>query len=340
MANRLVLTFLFVMLAGGFMGTYAQNTTASTNTTTAPANMTIAPANTTTAPANMTTAPANMTIAPANMTTAPANMTTARANATTAPANATTAPANSTTAPANATTAPANVTSATTAPPITPNSNVTNLTETISANNCSKTQLCARQPSDCDPTNGTCFFLGVRQLNGQNFGFALSGDSDGYIAAILSLNATLGNNDTTYICAKNNGAVKYFSAFLNNGKLTIGTLPVNNVRGRVNGNKIQCTFDATVPDSSKRAAASFSLSVATGSYNASDDSLGNPTPQITTNPVDLTNVTASTTNQLANTTTTTTAVTPTVTPNNAVTIQQSLMQALVITVGVLSLTML
>lgn len=309
MDNRLVLTFLFVMLAGGFMGTYAQSnatTTASTNvTTTASTNVTIA------ASTNATTA------ASTNATTA-ATVGTAATAASAAPTTTSAAPFN-------------------------PNSTVTNLTTPISASNCGKTQLCARQPSGCDPTSGTgCFFLGVQQLNGQNFEFSLSGNSGGYIAAILSTTVTLGNNATTYICANNNGVVQYFSALLNNGTLNNTTLPVNNVRGSVNGSKIQCIFAVTVPDSSQKAAAFYSVSVATGPFNASTGVLGSPTFQLRTNPVDLTNLNATITNVLANTTTTanTTAAPTVATTNNAITIQQSLMRALLITVGVLSLTML
>lgn len=52
-------------------------------------------------------------------------------------------------------------------------------------------------------------------------------------------------------------------------------LKVNNVKGRINGRNIQCQFDATVPDSTNaqtKAATdstSFSMSVSTGTYNAS-----------------------------------------------------------------------
>lgn len=44
-------------------------------------------------------------------------------------------------------------------------------------------------------------------------------------------------------------------------------LNVNNVKGKVNGNTVQCTFSATVPSSATRAS-TFSLGISTGSFNS------------------------------------------------------------------------
>ncbi|XP_039465886.1 mucin-5AC-like [Oreochromis aureus] len=232
------------------------------------------------------------------------------------------------------TTAPSNTTAAPTTPaPLVPDSTVTTLNTSLTRDNCSKTQLCVSKPSGCDPSSGTCFFLGAQQLGGQNFRFSLAGQSDGYVALTLSRNTTQGTNDTTYICANNNSVVKYISALLNNGKLTRTTLNVNNVKGKVNGKNIQCQFDATIPDSSStttRAATSttsFSVSVSNGTYNATSDDLGSPTAQIRTNVVDLSNVTAAINNLITN-------------AANAITIQQSMIQVLLITVGILTLSWL
>ncbi|XP_025760573.1 mucin-5AC [Oreochromis niloticus] len=229
---------------------------------------------------------------------------------TTAPSNTTAAPSNTTAAPSNTTTAPPNTTAAPTTPaPLVPDTNVTTLNASITRTECGRKQLCAAQPRDCDPSNGTCFFLGAQALGGQNFMFDLAGESDGYIAATLSRN-TQGVNDTTYICANNNGVVKFFSALLNNGKLTLTTLKVNTVRGKVSGKKIQCQFAATVPDSNstttraETSTTSFSVSVSNGTYNATSEDLGSPTAQIRTGVVDLANVNATTDNQINATTTT------------------------------------
>ncbi|XP_019209598.1 mucin-5AC [Oreochromis niloticus] len=263
---------------------------------------------------------------------------------TTAPSNTTTAaPSNTTTAPSNTTTAPSNTTAAPTTPaPLVPDSTVTTLNTSITKDNCSKTQLCVSQPSGCDPSSGTCFFLGAQQLGGQNFRFSLAGQSDGYVALTLSRNTTPGTNDTTYICANNNNVVKYISALLNNGKLNPTTLKVNNVKGKVSGKNIQCQFDATVPDSTSTttradtSTTNFAMVVSNGTYNAASDDLGSPVFQIRTNVVDLSNVTATITNLISSNSTNTT----TTSAANAITIQQSLMQALLITVGILTLSWL
>ncbi|CAK6982435.1 putative ferric-chelate reductase 1 [Scomber scombrus] len=202
--------------------------------------------------------------------------------------------------------------------------------------------LCAAEPTTCDPSqSSSCFFCGAKQSSGRNFDFSLSGESEGYVAASLSTDTTAGDNDATYICANDNGVIKFFSALLDNDVLTVTTLAVTNVKGSVNGNKIQCTFSAIIPAASvsRRSlsirAQSFSLSVSTGAFNSTSDTLGSPTAKIQTNVVNLANSTSTITN-LVNTATTT--ATPTT--SHAVTLQQSFMQALLVTVGVLGLAML
>lgn len=51
------------------------------------------------------------------------------------------------------------------------------------------------------------------------------------------------------------------------------SLDSSNERGSFASGKIQCTFTAELPDTSARAEASYSLSVSTGSFNASKHSL-------------------------------------------------------------------
>ncbi|XP_044198514.1 putative ferric-chelate reductase 1 [Thunnus albacares] len=216
-----------------------------------------------------------------------------------------------------------------------PNTTVETLETPVSRADCGSTQLCADEPSDCDPSQaGSCFFLSARQTSGRNFEFGLSGESTGYLSASLSLDATAGGNDTTYVCANNNGNVQFFGAVLNNGQLTLTELNVNSVKGRVDGNRIQCTFAATVPDQVTRAQG-FSISVSTGPFNATSGELGSPTAAIRTPVVNLANPNATVTNEV---TTTTTTAAPTT--SHAVTLQQSLTHALLVTVGVLGLAML
>ena len=69
---------------------------------------------------------------------------------------------------------------------------VSPLQTAINRTDCGDGQLCAAQPSDCDPsTSSSCFFLAAKQISGRNFDFGLSGESDGYIAATLSLDSEL-----------------------------------------------------------------------------------------------------------------------------------------------------
>ncbi|XP_030286356.1 mucin-5AC [Sparus aurata] len=300
MDNRLVLTVLLVTLSWLSVGTYAQSTATSAapgnNMTTASGNMTTAPGN------NMTTAPVNMTTAPGNnMTTAPVNMTMAPGN------NMTTAQVNMTAAPVNMTTAQVNMTAAPAASPLTANTTVENLETTINRTGCGTEQLCAAEPASCDPAvAGSCFFLSARQTSGQNFEFGLSGEADGYIAATLSSDSNLGGNDTTYICANNNSVVAFFSALLNNGMLTLSELNVNNVRGRVTGNRIQCTFAATVPDTSvtsrSNRASSLALAISTGPFNSTSGALGAPATRLQSPVVNLANPNTTIDNQVLNTT--------------------------------------
>ncbi|KAI3376244.1 hypothetical protein L3Q82_016753, partial [Scortum barcoo] len=343
MDNRLVLTVLFVTLSWMSMGISAQAT----------GNMTLG--NVTSGP-NMTMPVGNNASSP-NATMTP-QMPTVMANATMA-ANMTTAVGNNATTAANTTTAVAlNTTGTTTAAPLVTNTTVETLTVSDAKKNksiaeehnrteqgqakslllmvfnfssplqtglnntqCGTQQLCAAQPAQCNPSNnGSCFFLAVMQLSGQNFQFGLAGDSDGYVAASLSTNSTGGVNDTTYICANNNGNVRFFGAFLNNGRLTTTQLNVNSVKGKVRGRRIECTFAATVPDSSTRAS-TFSLSILTGSYNSTSNDLGAPTTQLKTAPVNLANPNATVTNLLSVNTTTSPA---TVATGHAITLQQSL----------------
>ncbi|XP_035850249.1 putative ferric-chelate reductase 1 isoform X2 [Sander lucioperca] len=340
MDNRLFLTVLVVTLSWISLGTYAQ-TTAAVNVTTAAVNMTTAADNnvTTAAGNNVTTAAGNnVTTAAGNNGTTGAgnNVTTAAGNNVTTAAgnNVTTAAGNNVTTAAgnNVTTAAGNnVTTAagnnvtTAAPPLTPNTTVENLETPLSRTQCGKTQLCAATPSQCDPsTSGSCFFLAVRQTSGNNFEFGLSGESDGYIAASLSSTSTQGGNDITYVCANNKGVVKFFGALLNNGRLTVTTLNVNSVKGSINGTKIQCTFAATVPTPSTRAP-SLAIAISTGSFNSTSGDLGAPNTRFSSSPVDLANPNATVTNNLS---------------VNTTTLQQSVMQAMLITVAVLGLAML
>ncbi|XP_056224417.1 putative ferric-chelate reductase 1 isoform X2 [Seriola aureovittata] len=355
MDKTLLFTVLFVTLSCMFMNTYAQSsTTASMTTTVAPTmtattgtmttttttggNMTTTTGGnmtTTTTGGNMTTTTTggNMTTTTTggNMTTTGGNMTTTGGNMTTTAVNMTTTAVNMTTAAVNMTTT---TTAVTTAPPLSPNTTVEPLQTPVSRAECGTQQLCVAEPSVCDPSaTGSCFFLAARQQSGSNFDFSISGESDGYIAATLSPDNTVGNNDTTYVCANNNGVVRFFSTVLNNGQLVSTELSVNSVRGRVDGRRIQCSFAATLPSATTRTTG-FAISLSDGPFNSTSGDLGSPTARFRSPVVDLTNVNATVNNEI------TTTAAPTTTVNHGITFHQSLTQALLITVGALGLAML
>ncbi|XP_070710842.1 putative ferric-chelate reductase 1 [Pempheris klunzingeri] len=225
------------------------------------------------------------------------------------------------------------------APPLTPNVTVETLETPISNVGCGSQQLCAAEPSACNPSvAGSCFFLAVEQQSGQIFEFRLSGQSTGYIAATLSTDTSLGGNDTTYVCANDNGVVKFIGTFLNDGQLIEAMLNVNSVKGSVNGEKIQCTFAATVPSQVTSRASNFALGISTGTFNSSSGALGNPNTRLRSTVVDLQNPSTVVSNEISTNNPTSPPIA--MTTNHAITLQQSLTQALLITVGVLGMAML
>ncbi|XP_047242330.1 cell wall protein TIR4 [Girardinichthys multiradiatus] len=342
-----------VTSSNNLMWTNNASTVAPANdtSTVAPANITstVAPANnaSTVAPTNdtSTVAPANITstVAPANITStvAPANnvstMTPANNASTVVPANnaTTMAPANNAstvgadnnvTASANnsTTVAQANVTTAT-------SGNVPAIAANISRQGCRSTKLCAAEPTECNPAAGdNCYFLSVKQKINQTFDFELSGQAAGYIAAGLSTAANQAGNHRAYICANNNGGVKFFTATLDNFVLNFTeSLDSSNQRGTVNGGKIHCTFTAVLPDTTTRAAG-YALSISTGTFNATTGKLGRPDFRLLTALVNLSDPTVNITNLLnSNTTSSAFLITPT---------HGSFLPALLVTVCMLAFT--
>ncbi|XP_061566493.1 uro-adherence factor A-like [Cololabis saira] len=197
---------------------------------------------------------------------------------------------------------------------------------------CGSDKLCASEPSDCDPSaSGSCLFFSSKNESGQTFKFELSGQSSGFLAASLSNDTKLGGNDTTYVCANNNGSFLFVSGIFNNGSFTKDSRNITN-SGIINGSTIHCTFTAEESDSSVAArvtarAVFRSIILSNGTFNASDQTVGEFLVQFRSSIVDLANPNATVTN-LENTST-----------NHAVTHQQSLLQVLLSTVGVLVLTM-
>ncbi|XP_008420812.1 uncharacterized protein LOC103472757 [Poecilia reticulata] len=177
------------------------------------------------------------------------------------------------------------------------------LSTTITRQECGSAKLCAAEPSECDPAaGGSCYFLSVKQQSGQIYTFELSGQSEGYVAAGLSPSVTLNGTHIAYICAKNNGAVRFITATIENLELNLKqSQNSSNEQGKVDGSKIQCTFSADLPDTTTRAAA-YALSVSTGSYDANTFQLGRPSFHLLTRLANLSDPTANLTNLLNGTT--------------------------------------
>ncbi|KAM4565346.1 putative ferric-chelate reductase 1 [Fundulus diaphanus] len=204
----------------------------------------------------------------------------------------------------------------------------------VSRQKCGSTKLCVAEPSECDPSTGTnCFFLSARQQSGQKFDFELSGQSSGYIAAGVSTAANEAGSHRAYICANNNGAVRYLTGTIDNSVLnTTEALDSSNQRGTVNNGKIQCTFTAALPDTSSRASTQYSLSITTGSYNAISGELGRADFKVLTPLVNISDPATNVSNLLANDTTPSSAalVTPT----------KSFLPALLVTACMLAFTVM
>ncbi|XP_036072435.1 putative cell agglutination protein SPAPB2C8.01 [Oryzias melastigma] len=296
---RLLLSVLFVTLSWGCMRTIAQLTT--NPTTTLPENTT----ELTTIAADETT-----TSTPTETTTNITVETTANITAVTT----TNITAETTT---NITTVAANTTlPATTIPPVSPNETVIPLQDTVNNTACGDSQLCAAEPSKCDPSRDTsCFFLGAKLIDGNNFEFALSGQSDGYVAASVFSNAN--GKEVTYVCAKSNDKVKFFGTIKENETLTLAPLHVTSVKGKVNGTTIQCTFLATIPDpldliTRARRATGVTISLSTGSFNTTSETLGTPTAVLRADVVDLAQPNTTVVNTITTTTSPITTLAPTV----------------------------
>lgn len=56
---------------------------------------------------------------------------------------------------------------------------------------CSKTRLCAGEPSGCNPASGSCTMVGVKQLSETIYSLILAGETAGYLAIVTSFNGGL-----------------------------------------------------------------------------------------------------------------------------------------------------
>ncbi|XP_034743071.1 putative ferric-chelate reductase 1 [Etheostoma cragini] len=134
-----------------------------------------------------------------------------------------------------------------------PNLSFSNNTQVnISQNGCGVSKLCVQTPANCDPAGNTsCLFASVISStqvapNGSAMSFQLRGESVGYIALGLTVNASQGTT-MLFICAQNssnNGSFFFQTMDQNNtnGVLTPADRITREIRGIVNRNVITCEF--------------------------------------------------------------------------------------------------
>ncbi|XP_026231030.1 putative ferric-chelate reductase 1 [Anabas testudineus] len=117
----------------------------------------------------------------------------------------------------------------------------------ITAAGCGVTKVCVEFPDDCDPAeNQTCLFMSGIATSGDNLTIELSGQSSGYIALGLVMNAS---EDSTigFICGQNSfdNDTFFFSTVERNdtdGVITPTNMTVTEIQGSVEGDMIQCEF--------------------------------------------------------------------------------------------------
>ncbi|XP_033505898.1 putative ferric-chelate reductase 1 [Epinephelus lanceolatus] len=184
-----------------------------------------------------------------------------------------------------------------------------NTTVNITRHGCGVTKLCVETPNDCDPAGNTsCLFGSVVSTtpvasNGANLSIQLRGDSNGYVALGLTVNASEGTT-MLFICGQNNSdnGTFFFRTMQRNNTdnmLSATERRVREIRGMVEGSVIKCEFD--VPDvnaSNTRTShvTTFSILLGTGSFdgnvvgpfnitlNSGPLNLANPASNVPTTP--------------------------------------------------------
>ncbi|XP_028973386.1 putative ferric-chelate reductase 1 [Esox lucius] len=177
----------------------------------------------------------------------------------------------------------------------------------ISRANCGTTQFCAAQPAGCDPSvSGSCFFVSTSLNSGQNFSFQLQGQSNFYVALVLSKNFTKLSSNLTmlslngqidiYVCFN----INYISIINSTLGMIPNLLPSNLMIGSVSGQTIQCIFSALVPNatSTKSSSTTFFISIYNGTVTNGIPSFPEPV-FISDAAVDLSNPKATATNSRA-----------------------------------------
>ncbi|KAK9538530.1 hypothetical protein VZT92_003693 [Zoarces viviparus] len=227
-----------------------------------------------------------------------------------------------------------------------------NATVDITRSGCGVTKLCVETPDDCAP-DGTdnCLFTSVVAAapvapNGAMLSIELRGDSSGYIALGLSVDASLGTT-MLFICAQNNMTNVFFfrTMTMNNtdAALTGNEELVSDIRGMVNGTVIKCEFNITSVNATRstgRSSQATTSSILLGTGTTNGNAIGAFNRTLNSGPLDLADPASNVVNATAApsvTTTTTTAAAPPTMPNSGGAVQP---HAVLLLLSVLSLAVM
>ncbi|XP_040910576.1 putative ferric-chelate reductase 1 [Toxotes jaculatrix] len=150
---------------------------------------------------------------------------------------------------------------------------------------CGVSKLCVETPGKCDPAgNTTCLFASVvasapMAPNGTNLSIELRGNSLGYIALGLAVNASEGTT-MLFVCAQNrsdNGTFFFRTMQRNNTDAALSPTEtrVTEIRGLVTGDVIQCEFNVpSLNATNTRSSASTTFTVLLGTGTFDGNALG------------------------------------------------------------------
>ncbi|XP_051280136.1 putative ferric-chelate reductase 1 [Dicentrarchus labrax] len=169
----------------------------------------------------------------------------------------------------------------------------------ITRTGCGVTKLCVETPGNCDPSGtSSCLFGSVvantSATNGAELSIELRGDSEGYIALGLTVNASEGTT-MLFICAQNssnNGSFFFRTMLRNNSNNEQSAIEriVKEIRGTVNGSVIKCEFNIPNVNATQTRAnedTTFSILLGTGTFDG--NALGTFNVTLNSGPLNLGN---------------------------------------------------
>ncbi|XP_044222962.1 putative ferric-chelate reductase 1 [Thunnus albacares] len=171
----------------------------------------------------------------------------------------------------------------------------------ITRTGCGVTKVCLETPDNCDPAGNTsCLFGSVNTSNsvapnGTELSIELRGDSSGYVALGLTVNASEGTT-MLFICAKNssnNGSFFFRTTQRNNSNTDTAPTPterrVTEIRGSVHGNVIRCEFNVPNVNATNTRSSDTTFSVLLGVGSFDGNTLGAFNVSLNSGPLNLAN---------------------------------------------------